>query len=324
MMHIHRALQEGRPCNCHLLARELEVTPRTIKRDLDFMRDQLRLPIAYDARRWRYHYTAPVSHFPAAQVTEQELFALLVAHKAIAHYRGTPFQQLLETAFDKLLGRLDSRVRHALGGLEMALSFRPFAPDDADLRVFETLTRALREHREVTFDYRNLGVRQARPRRVRPHHLACIENHWYLFAWDVDRQDLRTFVLNRITHPRLAARRFQPRERFDLNEYLRGSLAVFRGSDDYEVVIDFDTWAGDLVRGRRWHASQELTELPGGEVRLRLRLNSLEEAVRWVLSWGSHATVARPRALAERIRREAETLVSRYAPALSEEAGSRS
>ena len=77
-------------------------------------------------------------------------------------------------------------------------------------------------------------------------------------------------------------------------------------------MIEFDAWAGDLVRGRRWHASQELVELPGGEVRLRLRLNSLEEAERWVLSWGFHATVVRPKRLAERIGKVAEGLAGRY------------
>ena len=87
---------------------------------------------------------------------------------------------------------------------------------------------------------------------------------------------------------------------------------MFKGGEDYEVVIDFDAWAADLVRGRRWHASQELTELPGRRIRLRLRLNSIEEAERWVLSWGTHATVVGPQALAERIWRTATELRERY------------
>jgi predicted DNA-binding transcriptional regulator YafY len=81
---------------------------------------------------------------------------------------------------------------------------------------------------------------------------------------------------------------------------------------DYEVVVDFDPWATDLLRGRTWHASQEFTELPDGSSRLRLRLNAIEEMERWVLSWGVHAIVVRPKALAERIRKTAEDLVGRY------------
>jgi predicted DNA-binding transcriptional regulator YafY len=55
-----------------------------------------------------------------------------------------------------------------------------------------------------------------------------------------------------------------------------------------------------------------VTELPKRQLRLRLRLNSIEEADRWVLSWGQHATVVRPQALANRLRETATTLQSRY------------
>ncbi len=311
-MHIHQALQQDRHPNCTQLAAELEVVPRTIKRDVDFMRCRLKLPIAYDERHWGYRYTEPVAQFPSVPITEREVFALLVAHKAIAQYQGTPFQRMLETAFAKLTGRLDADAQYSLGNLDAAFSFRPFAPEDADLKTFEVLSRAVRERREVRFEYRNLGAKRAQRRCVQPCHLACIENHWYLFAFDVDRQAMRTFVLTRLERPELTGERFIPTEKFDLNEHLRGSLGVFKGRDDYEIVIDFDGWAGDLIRGRRWHSSQDLTELPGGEARLRLRLNSLEEAERWVLSWGVHATVVRPKALAGRIRKAAEELVEKY------------
>ena len=89
---------------------------------------------------------------------------------------------------------------------------------------------------------------------------------------------------------------------------------MFKGGDDYEVVIDFDSWAADLIRGRRWHSSQELTELPSRQIRLRMRLNSIEEAERWVLSWGTHATVVRPQALATRLFSTAVSLQDRYRP----------
>lgn len=315
MLRIHQAIQQGEYPNCRGLAQALEVVPRTVKRDLDFMRYRLKLPLAYDALRWGYHYTRPVEEFPSLPISEADVFALLVAQKAIAQYAGTPFERLLAGAYRKLTGQLDAQARFTLGELGAAFSFRPFAPEDADLKVFERLTKALRERREVRFLYKKLAAKQAERRTVRPYHLACVDNHWYLFAFDVARQAVRTFVLGRLREVELTGQRFVLQQKFDLNEHLRGSLGVFKGSGDYEVVIEFDAWAGDLVRGRRWHASQELTELPGGEVRLRLRLNSLEEAERWVLSWGTHATVVRPKRLATRVREVAAGLVERYGAA---------
>ena len=110
----------------------------------------------------------------------------------------------------------------------------------------------------------------------------------------------------------ITAARFTIPKKFNLNEYLEGSFNVFKGADDYEIVIDFDAWGADLIRGRKWHASQEITELPRRQLRLRLRLNSIEEAERWVLSWGTHATVVRPQALARRLRDTGHALHSRY------------
>ena len=89
MMRIHERLRNQEYPNCPKLAREFEVNLRTIKRDVDFMKCRLELPIEYDERRNGYYYSRPVEQFPTVAVTESELFALLVASKAIAQYHGT-------------------------------------------------------------------------------------------------------------------------------------------------------------------------------------------------------------------------------------------
>ncbi|HNQ90994.1 MAG TPA: WYL domain-containing protein [Verrucomicrobiota bacterium] len=312
MMRIHERIQAGGYPNCVGMAKEMGVSLRTVKRDVEFMTERLKMPIEYDSRKYGFRYTRPVDRFPGLPITEAEVFALLVAHKAIAQYRGTPFEKPLAMAFRKLTGQLDTKEGYSLDSLQEAVSFRPFAPDDADLRRFQIITRAIRERRALGFQYKKLGAANVEARLVHPYHLACIENHWYLFGFDVDRQTIRTFSLSRLTQPELGEARFTMPKDFDPDEYLRGSLSVFKGTDDYEVVIEFDPWATDLVRGRHWHSSQEFAELPGGGSRLRLRLNSIEEIERWVLTWGTHATVVKPRALAERIRKIGEAFMERY------------
>jgi len=103
-------------------------------------------------------------------------------------------------------------------------------------------------------------------------------------------------------------------KRFDVEAHLRESFGVFKGeaAGDYEVVVDFDAWAADKIRGRRWHPSQEITELPKGWLRLRLRLNNIEEVESWLLSFGTNATVVRPRGLRDRLARVGAEFVRRY------------
>jgi predicted DNA-binding transcriptional regulator YafY len=126
---------------------------------------------------------------------------------------------------------------------------------------------------------------------------------------------MRTFVLTRMSEPVPTGKTFTPRPDFKADNYLKGSFSVFRGRDDYEVAIDFDAWATDLVRAGKWHASQQLRELPNGHSRLTLRLDNIEKIERWILSWGVHARVIAPRALATRIRTIARQMVKRYGEA---------
>ena len=85
-----------------------------------------------------------------------------------------------------------------------------------------------------------------------------------------------------------------------------------KGDSDHEVVIEFDPWAADVVRGRQWHSTQQVTDLPDGRSRMTMRRTCLEEIERWVLIWGTHATVINPPVLAGRLRSIATALVHRY------------
>ena len=99
MMRFHNLVRNGEFPNCSMLAGEFEVSIRTIMRDVDFMKYRMNLPLEFDGRRNGYYYTRSVEQFPQLPITEAEVFALLVAHKAIAQYHGTPFERPLEMAF---------------------------------------------------------------------------------------------------------------------------------------------------------------------------------------------------------------------------------
>ena len=106
MMRIHQEIQSGKYPNMTHLAQELEVSIKSIQRDLDFMRDRLNLPLAYDSRKFGYYYTQEVGAFPTVQISEGELFAMLVAEKALQQYRGTNFERPLMSAFRKMAAAL--------------------------------------------------------------------------------------------------------------------------------------------------------------------------------------------------------------------------
>ncbi|HWQ93468.1 MAG TPA: WYL domain-containing protein, partial [Clostridia bacterium] len=248
-------------------------------------------------------------------VTEAELFAVCISQKVLDLYQGMPFQKPLELAFAKLTGSLDDEEKYLLQNLDLAFSFRPFAPEDADLRVLELVTRAVAQGRGLRFGYRKPGEKGAQVRHVHPYHVMGFEGRMYLLAQDQGRKAVRTFVLGRMSDLAITEERFERPRDFDPAKFLGSGLGVMTGQADYKVVIEMDAWLTDILRGRRFHPSQTVTELPGGGSRLEMRLSCLEEVEQHVLSWGTHATVIGPQELRERVAKTVGELVKRYSQA---------
>src|SRR5216117_805486 len=110
MMRMHQRLKAGRYPNFRKLADELEVSAKTVQRDIDFMRYRLGLPIEYDQLHFGFYYTEPVASFPNVEISEGELVALYVGQKALAQYKGTAFEAPLSTAFRKITGSLQDTI----------------------------------------------------------------------------------------------------------------------------------------------------------------------------------------------------------------------
>ena len=312
-MRIHGQQRSGSLPNCRKLAEELEVSSKTVQRDIDFMRDRLGLPIEYDPLRFGYHYTEEVTSFPSIEVSEGEVAALFVAQKALAQYRGTPFERPLRSAFRKIADSLRDRVSFSWNDMEEAISFHSAGASVADLTLFETVSGAVLKSVELEMEYRKLQSAGYEPRRVRPYHIACLENQWYLFAEDLERKQLRTFALPRMRTVRATKTRFRRPANFSIEKVLSGSFGVFSGGKKHRIRLQFDAFAARLVSERTWHETQRISTHRDGGITLELELGGLEEIERWVLSWGRHVRVLAPKELIERVRAEVASVAQIYA-----------
>ena len=309
MLRIHQAVSSGKFPNASTLAREMEVATKTIHRDIEFMRDRLGLPVEFDSRRNGYGYTEDVSAFPTMQITEGELFALVVAEKALQQYRGTSFEKPLLSAIRKMEQSLPDTISLNLADIEQTISFRTRAEPILDLGVFDALAKAAAQRQQLELIYRKPGQQKTEPRVVDPYHLANINGEWFLFAYDHDRKDIRTFVPARIRSVQPTGKTFERSQKFSLEKRLRDSFGVHSGKGEYDVVIRFNARVADYIREKKWHESQQLCELKGGGVELRMKLSSLAEVERWILSWGGDAKVVRPKELTEAIRHSARQIL---------------
>jgi proteasome accessory factor B len=317
MLRIHQELQTGKYPNASKLSRTLEVSTKTIHRDLEFMRSRLGLPIEYNGPKFGFYYTEEVNAFPTMQISEGELLALVVAEKALQQYRGTNLEQPLLSALKKLEQSLPETVSLSLSDVQQTISFRTSAEPILDLATFSDLSKAAAERRQIELTYRKPGQREAERRVVDPYHLANINGEWYLFAFDHLRKDIRTFVPSRIKSIRHTGEKFVRQEKFSLDQRLRGSFGVHSPEGEFEVAILFSPRVADYIREKKWHESQRLVDRAQGELELQMKLSSLREVERWVLGWGGDATVLRPRQLAKSVAAAAQTILKSHSQSQS-------
>ena len=314
MIRIHELLQTNKRASCRVLAAELEVSAKTAQRDIDFMRDQLGLPIDYDVAAHGFYYTRRVVQFPTMKISEGELVALSVARQALAQYRGTPFEKPLRDAFEKLTAGLRDQIQFAWANdLDSSISFRAAGQSLGDLGTFEISSQAVLQSQELEFSYRKLGSDSEETRRVQPLHLACIDNQWYLFALDLGRESsIRTFALTRISDLHTTGNTFVRPEHFSLDEHLADSFGVFSSPAAEGVRLRFDAFSSRLIRERGWHPSQQIEPCSDGGLELTLQVGISPEIERWILGWGGHVEVLEPPSLRESIARTARQVADHY------------
>ncbi len=309
---LHRRLSNEQRVTAVSLAREFEVSSRTIRRDIELMRDQIGVPIAWDAPTASWYYTQPCDFLPLLRINADEAVALALAGRTFSAWHGTPLGRALLGALKKIAAVVGDSVSIPADTLD---DFGAAPADDCaatEQRHFATLLEARERRRELRITYLKAGDAAPQPRTIHPLHLAYREQRWLLIAHDVDRGQIRTFILGRIHALEPSGAHFQPPAGFDAAHYLSGSLGRFAGGKEYDVRIALDATAAFYAKERPWHPSQALTALPDGRTEIRLRLNNLIDIENAVLRCGPRAEVLAPPELRERVKTAAAAMVALY------------
>ncbi|MEU0098584.1 YafY family protein [Streptomyces sp. NPDC006267] len=210
-------LQARRDWPGGLLAERLGVSPRTVRRDVDRLRE-LGYPIAaFKGPDGGYRLDAG-ARLPPLLFDDDQAVALAVALRTAAA-TGAGIGEAATRALTTVRQVMPARLRHRVDALQVtAVERRGGRPrPQADPRVLVTLSAAVRAREVLRFDHspaaRPATADAAPPvRRVEPHHLVTWGGRWYLVAWDLDREDWRTFRADRISPRTPTGPRFTPRD----------------------------------------------------------------------------------------------------------------
>lgn len=310
--HIDRKIRDRSYPNARTLAKEYEVSERTIHHDIDHMRNMLDCPIEYDTKKRGYYYSEPCFALPSLTMSEQELFALCVAEKALDHYRATPLYEKLRSIYDKLVSFLPDETTVNCSWLNPDITFLEKSHTSINPEVWETVADALNRKKELIITHRKAGAGEATVRRVLPYHLVSYDGEWYLMGHCRLRGQTVTFGISRIEKAEMTGEDYSPSQDFDLEQFMGEHFGITIGEEEFTIEIEFTPDAAPYIRERTWHRNQTVTDLPEGGALLTFPANSLREVSRWVLGWGPQARVLKPDALVSQIREDIEAMSALY------------
>ncbi|SEC13872.1 YafY family protein [Streptomyces sp. PAN_FS17] len=294
-------LQAHRDWSGAELAGRLGVTPRTVRRDVDRLRE-LGYPVNASPGTGGGYQLGAGAELPPLLLDDDEAVAVAVGLRTAA---GQGIEGIGETsvrALAKLEQVLPNRLRRRVGALNAFTvpMLRGPQPSAVDPAVLTELANLCRDSERLRFEYRDHEGASTR-RSIEPHRLVCSERRWYLVAWDLDREDWRTFRVDRVTPKPPHGPRFAPRTppAEDLAAYVsRGvSTRAYASQAVIRLLVPLEE-AAERVSPT---AGQLEAEGPGSCL-LRTGAGSLDVMVIHVMLMGFEFEVLEPVELVETIR----------------------
>ena len=286
------------------LADRLDVSDRTLRRDIDRLRD---LGYAVESERGvdGGYRLAGTSGDTVLLLDDDETIALAVALHRAAGESGELAEASLG-ALTKTTSMLRPQQRSRVEAVRVATAVSPLSTTTAPpLVVLDTVAASCRDHVRLAFEY-TAADGAATTRYVEPLQIVTVVNRWYLVAHDVDRDDWRTFRLDRMSAPVPARNTFSSRTppADDLREYIRASISGL--SVGHRIVVDADV-AGDEVRRLvgRW---VDVDDLDGHRCRITMDADSFVWPTHVVTSLDADFVVVDPVAFADHLSAVGERL----------------
>lgn len=256
------------------LADRLDVSERTVRRDIDRLRD-LGYPVDAEPGVDGGYRLAVGAHIPPLLLDDEEAVALVVGVRAAAVTAIDGIEETSVALMAKLDQMLPDRLRRRVGALQHSVEIMAWSPTTTvPASTLTVLSQGCRDCEEVRFDYRRADGEESR-RLVQPHHLLSAGRRWYLVAWDVRRDDWRTFRVDRMEAPALAGAHFEPRvlPAADAATFVTEGMRALSSQHTATVIVD--ATADDLASLVRWFQA-DAEALGDDRTSLTLSAESLE------------------------------------------------
>jgi predicted DNA-binding transcriptional regulator YafY len=305
-------LQSGRSYTADQLADDLQVSRRTVFRDLNAL-EMAHIPYYYDPagktyRISRHFFLQPVN------LTLPEALALLILAGSLTDQANVPLLSHGAQAAAKLESILPEAIRQHVGSVieRLSLHLGPMARHEGAETWFEQLSAAIARRNVCRMSYESFLEKKTLRLEVHPLRLVFVQRAWYLLAWSVRDKAVRTYKLIRIHKLSVRAETFSDGREAQLKNHFGLAWSMIPEGKIYKVHLHFEPKVAGNVAEVQWHSTQQVEWNRDKSIEFRVKVDGLNEILWWILGYGDQVKVIAPGSLANNVARVAETVLEKY------------
>lgn len=315
LLQILEYLQSGRKYHTGQLSEFLDVSKRTIFRDLKVLQES-GVQLLYDDVEMGY-WVPPSTFLPPTDLTINETLALLVLGEKLGQSgSGIPFQKAARDAALKLLSNLPDSIRGMLSDLSdhLQIGLEPRHPLEHADEHYNRLLQAIETRCKIRIQYDSLHEGKSISTLVSPYEMFFQKRSWYLIGRSSVHRDIRTFHVGRIKASTLTTDTYEIPPRFSLKRYFGNAWRMIRESPEVEVIVRFKPLVARNVAEVLWHPTQKMLWNADGSLDFHVQVEGIREISWWILGYGDQAEVIAPQSLRELIISHVGRMAAVYEP----------
>lgn len=313
LLQIDEEIRSGKFPNATSLSKKIEVSSRTIQRDIEYMRDMYNAPIEFDAYKNGYYYTEENFYIKSVPLSEGELFSVALFDQLLEQYRNTPLENDLRSVFKKIEMSLPNKITLDSSFLQNQTTFIPDKMGTINPENFSKVFSALKNRHVLDFEYRPLQKTTWMTRRINPLHAVCQKGNWYVMGFCHDKKDIRVFNFSRMQNVTESKEKFDIPEDFNPDKYFDKEIGIWlSATKKYTVELLISAEIGTFALERSWNKNQKIEQREDGSVWVSFETTQLPEVKRWVLGQGKTVKVLGPDELIAQVKEEVAAVLGMY------------
>lgn len=282
------------------------ISESTIEKDLWAMRNENDLgyhaPISYSKAHKGYYYTDADYSISDLNLNDDDLDALNFAADTIMQFRNIPIFSQYENAIEKIVSRLKISPDVNDRSSDRFIQFEE-APEIKGVEHLTLLLACIKERKEIVFEYEKFVDGSRKKHLAQPYLLKEYRNRWYLITWEPERNDYRTYALDRISELKAKKQTFEQHASFDIDRFFAHSIGITEiDSKPTLITLGCSTVRAKYLESQPLHRSQKISWLDNGKAHITLEVLVTYELIAEILSHASTTEVVGPPSLRDRIK----------------------